>query len=581
MLITTKEDSQRLLPVRMALRGSWNNFEPPNDFQNGWSIRKCVNYLWRTRRETYELQNEAIRKIFTRFQESPILHCEDTLPLGKKLHDGWTTRRFADAWRLEFDVIQDLTMPHSQIASMKSFHERCEVFTQADPLAKRIVDVSLVVEISGSVPTHPFELLRLESLELRKPLASPDGEARLNKLMETLEDLDEDENLDSFEEEPPEMVEQFNEPVDTSNTNELSNISEFERPDGSDQKGDCIEAVGFKEATKSTGNMTRLLGSNVNGTPSCRLFKDCNIEREADSNYCTHHSRALITMLRQGTIRKSRFGSYLGRKSFDEDFLASYAGLGPKILDPARLGPRDYEGLVELRRLVIGEPRRVWIVDAEFQTLSHGKSPFVMEFAARNARNEKMVDFHVDYEGSHLKQVLELVLPFVSSHSLRTRSREFREDMLYKSFVKNYRGFRTHGIRISDARKAILAAGYDRNTQFLLSWGTTLDFDCFEHLLSGDDSPVVDSVAVPNYINIMNICRHMLPPTFPSMSLRVVDQALRQGPPVMYHQADMDVFVTCHIVHQMVNTIRPHAVRREVGHSDVFMPYTTQTSIKQ
>ena len=81
--------------------------------------------------------------------------------------------------------------------------------------------------------TYLFKLLYLELLELRKPLASLNGEARLNKLIKTLKDLDKDKNLDSFEEKPPEIIEQFNEPVDTNNTNKLSNINKFERPNGS------------------------------------------------------------------------------------------------------------------------------------------------------------------------------------------------------------------------------------------------------------------------------------------------------------------------------------------------------------
>ena len=536
MLVATT-DSHHLLPIYLELKGSHNRLRKNNLV--GWRAQLREVFGKNGIRTEDDLQNDLARvcQTFLHFRASPILHCRDAVLMQREQigeEDQWTTRRFADAWYLEPDL--ELNEHRAITGRANTFRlASWECFTETAPLVEKILEKSLVVDFFGPVPTHPFELLRLEEFELRRPSASRDWEADWQLLLRDIDAFDED--ADAPQDDSLNLVRE---------TYDIDDSDDLEAPEDHVENGEHnIEQLALDTPTAITATfrsgLRHQLGINVNGKPSCQMFMDCHLERELDSRYCIHHSRVLLGLLR------------------DPIYMGSFAGPRWALLNPHRLKPEQYECLVELRRLVVNEPERVWIIDTEFQALSQGKCPFVMEFAARNGRNEKILDFKIDYGGRSVGQVLQLIMPFAFRDvvHMSAAGRSWRQQIIISSFLKNYRSARTHGISILDARKAILATGYDPKTHVLLSWGTTLDLTNFARLLGGDEAPVVDSTPVSHYMNIFRICKDMLPLTFPSASLSVVDRAIRNGPAVTYHRADVDVMVAWNIVFEMIDTIQP------------------------
>ena len=196
------------------------------------------------------------------------------------------------------------------------------------------------------------------------------------------------------------------------------------------------------------------------------------------------------------------------------------------------------------------EPYTTWIIDVEFFSLSHNKSPVPFWISIRGMHGENLLYTRIDYDGKFVHQVHNEVKPFMTK--IRDK-RGSRDEDFKRAFVRHYGGNRTGGMSITAVREKIFALGYtDRHR--LLCWGTVQDTHIFRRIMTGTDDVVVPKTPMDPYMNVKWLCSKMLPPRT-GMELEMIHPRIVQDSVVefgTYHKAKNDTAAMAEVVKTMV-----------------------------
>lgn len=454
------------------------------------------SYAWKVSTALQRPTN-TLETILDVFKSSPILICKDVWFLdGRVMSEKgpWKPRKFADVWYL------GKSLATASICFKLRDNHGNERYSDPSVLTQRILELGLTPSWHHGSPTTPFSRCSLSVFDLQQqaPLSS-DG---------------------SF-------------PLSSTSGSELIAINLL---DSSDNEGD-----GPIPSVKRSRVRDKIM--LVNGLPSCQLFLDCHEPMIDESRYCEFHSATLLR----------------GALQFDGS-LRSFGGhtqipirMNVKVeLKSSRLRdlPRWKNALRRLRSQYRSHAKETWVIDTEFIMVHRAHTAVPLSISIRDIHGADLLSSRVNYNDISLNSFLDLVFPHLSSTG---EARPGLLRMAKSIFVKQYGGGKTHGLSASQIGNRILDLGYSRETHRILSWSSATDLQIFHRFLDRGDSVMVDYVEAATDINLMWLCRYMLPPEQYVGRLGIVHSMLCPDSTITeYHYAENDTMATCEVIKAMV-----------------------------
>lgn len=215
------------------------------------------------------------------------------------------------------------------------------------------------------------------------------------------------------------------------------------------------------------------------------------------------------------------------------------------------LGLKQRRDLAYLKKMYTAYDKN-WIIDTEFQPLIAGKSPVPFSISIRNFHGHLVFESLVDYGGISMHDLYQQLAPYLTKpHTLSDGVNIARRNFEHR-FLRHYHCTNTHGMNIESIRTILVQQGY-WNIDHVLSWFSPSDLFVLNHVMTADNSPVVDVIRSHLCISLPTLCRGMIYPPLKSSNLEDVHKRICPWSRVRkYHDASNDSLALAEIIRVLV-----------------------------
>ena len=500
-ILSFHDNVEILLPLALSMRGpNTLRFSAPDQyFLQGWTIdHVAANGQDHTKRQYYEL----LMNVLSKFHASPVLHITDVDMLflcdNKSLK--WRPRRFSATWTL-YDTIL-----HATYRRTAPVTPVVGVYSDQSWLTKFAYAAQECHSRSRRSGSSHLNICIKKDLRLKHTISESNIPFNLIRQVLVLEHTPQSQEDDSAEEPR----------VDT------------------DRQGSMTAKLKRRNLMKRNSLFLLLRSGErlVDNKPRCE-FQTCPLLKVANSRYCDIHSAGILQMASSRSTE---------RKIGDTENLQFEWNLAPTSHCERQLRL--------LKEYFLESPRINWIIDFEFLSI-RAKSPIPLQVSIRQMNGETLLSTNIDY-GISLSEIIEAATPYTGAN-------------MGPFLVRLYESYRTNGMRPSQIRGYILKLGYNPDKVNIFSWYSAQDMQCFQRILTGTDEVIVERQShLPcknfNKINIAALCRKLLPPRWPSMTLEATHTSLLESQSRyvhtdLYHTAEYDTQAVADIVRAMIEIV--------------------------